>query len=155
MHYRVRGLDRELFRPLFGLPETELAARGIVRQVVDGFPGFPDRIALCDVPVGETVLLLNFTHQPAATPYHSSHAIFVHEGAEATYDRADAIPEVMRRRLLSLRAFDADHMMVDAEVVEGVDLEPLIARFFADPAVAYLHVHYARRGCWAGRIDRV
>ena len=44
--------------------------------------------------------------------------------------------------------------MRDAEVVEGDALEALIARFFADESVAYLHVHNARRGCYACRIDR-
>lgn len=155
MHFRLRGVDRDLFLPLFGLPDADLAARGILRKVVDRSPGFPDRIAMRDAPLGETVLLLNYVHQPVATPFQSSHAIFVHEGAEAGYDREDEVPEVLRRRLLSVRAFDAGHMMIDADVVEGVDLEPLIARFFADPATAHLDVHYARWGCWAGRIDRV
>jgi hypothetical protein len=44
--------------------------------------------------------------------------------------------------------------MRDADVVEGVALENLVGRFFADPEVAFLHVHNARRGCYACRIDR-
>jgi len=44
--------------------------------------------------------------------------------------------------------------MRDAEVAEGVSLDSLIARFFGDPQVAYLHVHNARRGCYACRVDR-
>lgn len=27
-------------------------------------------------------------------------------------------------------------------------------RFFSNPAVAYLHAHYAKRGCYAARIVR-
>jgi hypothetical protein len=60
----------------------------------------------------------------------------------------------MRIRPMSLRAFDADDLMVDADVVDGHQLERLIARFLADPRVAYVHAHYARRGCYAARIDR-
>jgi hypothetical protein len=45
-------------------------------------------------------------------------------------------------------------MMTDAEVVEGTALEPLIESMFADPAVAFLHVHNAKRGCFAARVDR-
>jgi hypothetical protein len=39
-------------------------------------------------------------------------------------------------------------------VVDGRDLETAIARAFAQEDVAYLHVHYAGRGCYAARIDR-
>ena len=65
------------------------------------------------------------------------------------------IPDQQRRRLLSVRAYDERHYIVDAEVVPGTELETLIDRFFADPRVAYLHVHNARRGCYACRVDRV
>ena len=60
----------------------------------------------------------------------------------------------MRRRLISLRAFAADGTMIDADVVEGTDAEPVIDRLFGDPVAAYIHAHYARPGCYAARIDR-
>ncbi|HEY5205724.1 MAG TPA: DUF1203 domain-containing protein, partial [Roseiarcus sp.] len=64
------------------------------------------------------------------------------------------IPDVLRIRPISLRAFDALGDMVDADLTEG-DLEPAIERLFANPEAAYIHAHYARRGCYAARIDRV
>jgi hypothetical protein len=64
------------------------------------------------------------------------------------------VPDQQRRRLLSVRAYDAAHSMLDAEVAPGTELESLIERFFASPSVAYLHVHNARRGCYACRVDR-
>jgi hypothetical protein len=45
-------------------------------------------------------------------------------------------------------------MMTDADVIEGDDLAAVIIRFFGDATVAYLHVHNARRGCFAARVDR-
>jgi len=66
----------------------------------------------------------------------------------------DVVPESMRNRLLSLRAFDATGMMLDADVVEGDGVEALIDRMFEDTNVAYIHAHNARRGCYAARIDR-
>jgi hypothetical protein len=33
---------------------------------------------------GESVLLVNYEHQPAHSPFRSRHAIFVREGAEET-----------------------------------------------------------------------
>ena len=65
------------------------------------------------------------------------------------------MPEQQRVRLLSVRAYDAKGMMVDAEVAPGGELEAVIERFFRRPEVAYLHAHNARRGCYSCRVDRV
>lgn len=154
MTYRVRGLDPAPFCPLFGLPDDALAALGVERHVADRTPGFPDRIEVRDAAPGETLLLLNHVHQPADTPYRASHAIFVREGADRALDLVGALPAPLLVRPISLRAFSADGVMRDADLAEGLMLEPLIVHFLADPAVAYLHAHYARRGCYAARIER-
>ena len=153
MDYVISGLPVQPFQPLFGLATSALRARGIVRQRVDG-PGFPCRITLQDADPGETVLLLPWTHLDVDTPYRAGGPIFVRESALATGVFANTIPEQQRSRLLSVRAYDAGGWMRDAEVTEGVLLESLIERFFGDARVAYLHVHNARRGCYACRIDR-
>lgn len=152
--FRIEGLSPEPFVPLFGLSDRELAERGVVRMMCDSHPGFPCRITLADAEPGETLLLLNHEHQSAATPYRASHAIFVREGARAAARYENEVPDVLTRRLLSVRAFDSAGMMTDADVVEGAVLAPLIGRMFADPPVAYLHVHNAKRGCFAARVDR-
>lgn len=154
MTYRITGLAPEPFQRYFGLPDAELKALGMKRYIVDKKPGFPDRIELVDAEVGQSVLLLNHVCQPAMTPYRACHAIFVREGATQTYDAVGRIPEAMRCRLLSLRGYTADGMMLEAEVGEGSVIEPVIAAIFANPAVSYIHVHHARRGCYSGRIDR-
>jgi hypothetical protein len=154
MHFRVTGLSPEPFRHLFGMSDSDLADHGAVRYSVPQTPGYPDRIELRDADPGETVLLLNYVHQPADTPYRASHAIFVREGAERAYEAIDTVPESLRSRPISLRAFDANHFIVDGDVVAGSALESVIERFLADPNVAYLHAHYARHGCYAARIDR-
>ena len=154
MTFRITGLSPEPFQRLFGLPDDELARLGAKRYVADKPQAFPCRVEMRDAAPGETVLLLNHVYQPADTPYRASHAIFVREGAAATYDRVNEAPAVMRARLLSLRAFDADGMMVDADVVDGAVVESLIARLLANADVSYIHAHYAKRGCYAGRIDR-
>ena len=154
MNFRITGLSAEPFRPLFGLSDQQLAERGARRFVADAKPGFPDRIELRDAEPGERVILINHAHQPADTPYRASHAIFVLENAGETYDRINEVPEVLRPRVISLRAFDAAHMMVDAELVKGVDIEASIERLLGMPEVDYVHAHYATRGCYAGRISR-
>jgi hypothetical protein len=154
MAFRITGLSPEPFRHLFGLPDVVLAEHGVQRWTATPGSRLPDRVEVRDALPGETVLLLNHEHQPADTPYRASHAIFVREGASAPYDRVDEIPEAMRSRMLSLRAFDAAHLMVDAELVDGRDAEAAIARLLAQPAVDYIQAHYATRGCYAARICR-
>lgn len=151
---RITGLDPAPFLPLYGLSDEALAARGARRYRVDENPGFPDRVELRDVPLGETVLLLNHVSQPAASPYRASHAVFVREGATERFDRRGEIPQVMRRRMLSLRGFDEAGMMVDADLVDGREMETLIERLFAQDEISAIHVHYAKRGCYAGLIRR-
>lgn len=152
MPFTVTGLSPQPFVPLFGLSEEELAERRARRVVVDG-PGFPERIEMRDAEPGETLLLVNFEHQAADTPYRSAHAVYVREGATETWT-GNHLPEVMRKRLLSLRGFTADGTMVDADVAEGRDAEPVIERLFANDGVDYIHAHYAKPGCYAARIDR-
>ena len=152
--YRITGLAAAPFRSLFALTDAELVAHGARRCTVDSKPGFPDRVALRDAEVGETVLLVNHTHLPDAGPYTASHAIYVAEGSTDRFDALDRVPDALRTRLLSVRAFDRDRMMIDAEVVDGRDVEPVIERFLAAPATDFLHLHFARRGCYAARVDR-
>lgn len=154
MSYVISGIDPAPFRHLYGLTDADLAAQGVVRMVADARPGYPCRVTLEDAKPGDAVLLVNYEHLPVDTPYRSRHAIFVADGAEQAARYEGAIPEQLRIRLLSVRAFDADGMMIDAEVLEGSGLEAGIKRLFADPRAAYLHVHNARRGCFAARVDR-
>jgi hypothetical protein len=154
MSFRIQGLSPAPFAGLYGLSEAELAARGAIRYVVDRAPGYPDRVELRDAAPGETVLLVNHVSQPAPTPYRASHAVFVREGATTAFDEIDVAPEVLRSRLLSLRAFDAAGMMVEAELVEGGHVEGLIHRLFDDVRVESLHAHFAKRGCFAACITR-
>ncbi|HET9483178.1 MAG TPA: DUF1203 domain-containing protein [Xanthomonadales bacterium] len=155
MSFRIAGLDPAPFRPLYGLPDAELARHGVTRHVADRTPGFPDRVELRDLEPGETALLLNYEHQPADTPYRSRHAIFVREGAQQRWQgEVGEVPVLLRSRTLSVRAFDAGHLMVDAGVVDGREVEGLIERLLEDPRVAYLHAHYAGRGCFAALVER-
>ncbi|HEX8300246.1 DUF1203 domain-containing protein [Sphingomonas sp.] len=154
MSFVIAGLEPAPFAHLFGLSDQALAERQAVRMIADAKPGFPCRVTLEDAEPGEAVLLVNHEHLPVETPYRSAHAIFVREGAGEPARFAGVIPEQLSSRLLSVRAFDGAGMMTDADVIEGTDLEALIARFFADATVAYLHVHNARRGCFAARVDR-
>ena len=74
--------------------------------------------------VGETSILLHYPHHTAATsPYRASGPIFVREGVTQTASFVNHMPAQQRTRLLSVRAYDADGIMVDAEVAQGEELE--------------------------------
>ena len=155
MSFRVSGLDPAQFLHLYGLSDGELASLGARRCSVDATPGFPDRVELVDIDPGETALLLNFEHQPVNGPYRSQHAIFVREGATKAAVFVDEVPEVLRRRTVSLRAFDGTGEMLDADLAEGAGIEPVIRHMLANPDVSYVHVHNAKRGCYAALVERV
>jgi hypothetical protein len=64
------------------------------------------------------------------------------------------IPAALERRTISLRAFDNGNEIVDAVLCEGKNLKAAIKQMLSDAKVAYLHAHYATRGCYAARIER-
>ncbi len=153
MNYQLRGLEPALFEKFFDHDDAALAGLGMRRMRSDQPIGFPCRVSLEDAPVGEEVLLLPFTHQDSRSPYRASGPIFVRRGKPAARIENE-LPSYLTLRPLSVRAYDAADEMVDAEVVEGAAAEPLILRYLARTDVAYLHIHFARRGCYACRVDR-
>ena len=153
MGFRITGLPAEQFAGLFSLSDQELAARGAIRRVADAKPGYPCRISLTDAEPGQEVILTHFEHHPVDSPFRASHAIYVRAGEE-TYDAVDQVPEQLRLRLLSVRAFDEKGMLVGADVADGREFEGVIQSLFEDERADYLHVHYAKPGCYAARVER-
>jgi len=154
MSYRITGLAAEPFRPLFLLSDEELGEHGARRYIADEKPGFPCRVSLTDAEPGERLILLSYDHLPVHSPYRARGPIFVREAATQAFDQANKLPDVFQGRLLSMRAYDVEGMMVDADVIDGADAERLIERFLERTDVDMLHVHYARRGCYACRVER-
>ena len=157
MTYRIVGLDPAPFRPLFQLSDDQLKARNIERSFAESSSGTPCRVSLEDAKQGDEVLLLSFAHLDADSPYAASGPIFVRRRAaeqSEVVSIVDRVPEVLGKRLLSVRAYDSTAYVIDAEVCEGARLDALIRDFFDNPETAYLHVHIARRGCFAARVER-
>jgi hypothetical protein len=153
MSFRVLGLSPNQFRPLFAMADSQLHELGARRVNADD-PRLPCRVSMEHAELGEELLLVNFEHQPANTPYRASHAIYVRKLADRAFESVDTIPEVLATRLLAVRTFDAQHMMIDAEICEGIHAAMMFERFLANPQTSYLQVHNARRGCYAARVER-
>ncbi len=154
MQFQIHALPAHTFATFFGGTDSDLAERGIIRVTADKSPGFPCRVSLRDAAIGESLLLLNYEHQPAPTPYRATHAIFVREHAEQAYPAPGEVPLLFRHRIMSIRAFDAAGMMLAAEIAEGTDLERPITAMLTNPEITYLHLHFAKPGCYAARVDR-
>jgi hypothetical protein len=153
-HFTVRGLSPEPFQALFDLSDDELEKRRAKRYVADSKPGFPCRVSLQDAEAGDEVILTNFVHLDSHSPFRSTHAIYVRKGVSTVAPYRDRLPEMLRNRLLSIRAFDANDMLLSADVVEGEQADHVIQKLFEDPSVRFLHVHFAKMGCYACRVDR-
>lgn len=154
MTFQIQPLSRSLFSHLFSISDAELASCRALRQTVTHKPGFPCRVSLEDAEIGEEVLLVHFEHQPADTPFRASHAVYVRANAAEARLSPGEVPAMLRSRTLSLRAFDASGMMVGAELAEGGLLEGAVEKLLANPAVACLHLHFAKPGCYAALVER-
>ncbi len=154
MTFQIHALSPDPFKPLFALTNEELKQTRASRLIVDTKHTHPCRVSLADAEIGETVILTNFTHQPAESPYQATHAIFVREHAEQAFPEVGVVPEAIQTRLISIRAFDNKHHLIDADVVDGSYLNTAIPATFENPKVVYMHLHNARPGCFAARVSR-
>ena len=153
-NFQVVALPRSRFESLFALGDSELAAKGARRMIVDSKPGFPCRIGLIDAEIGETVILLPFVHHDVDSPYRGSGAIFVRENAAEANLAVGEIPRVVSSRTMSVRAYDEDGMMVACELIPGAELKLRIEELFANSKISYLHLHNAGAGCYSCKVER-
>jgi hypothetical protein len=151
MNFRILGLPANDFTHLFGLSDLDLATIGGVRRTADG--NYPCRVSLTDSQPGEELLLINYEHHPVDSPYRMRFAIFVREG-DQTYDKVNEVPEQLRKRMLAVRSFNTDGMMVDHRLVSGQDVESVIEELFTPSSADYLHIHFAAAGCYAAKVER-
>jgi Protein of unknown function (DUF1203) len=143
--------------PIDAATAGRLRAGATIVRVADESPGYPCRQYLRDAEIGDEMVLVS--HDPFAivdtdSPYRCTSAVFLHR--HDCSERLDPapLPDQLTRRRLSVRAFDADAMMLDGRVVDGTDLDATIAELFAVDQVERLHVHNAGPGCFAAAIER-
>jgi Protein of unknown function (DUF1203) len=153
-NFRIIGLPAPQFEPLYSMSEKELAKKGARRLRVDAKPGFPCRVSLEDAEIGEHVILLPFVHHDVESPYRAYGPIFVRENAREATLSAGEIPDAVTRRVMSVRAYDKNAIMLDGSVVPGSEIETHIEKLFAEPNVTYLHLHNAGAGCYSCKVER-
>jgi hypothetical protein len=153
-NFQIEALDASIFTSFLDKTDTELSTMGAKRLLVKEKPGTPCRISLADAEVGEEVILLPYEHHATHSPYQSSGPIFVRKNIEKARLGVNEIPLMLHHRLLSLRAYDADAMMIDATVVDGKDLAESLFLILDNVSVAYIHIHNARPGCYNCLVKR-
>jgi hypothetical protein len=143
--------------PLDADTADRLRATATIVRVADEAPGYPCRQCLRDADLGEELVLVSydpFDEFGDGSPYRSASPVFLHRhDCSGRLDRS-SVPDQLTRRRLSVRAFDAEAMMLDGRVVDGADLGATIDELFATDGVERLHVHNAGRGCFAAAVFR-
>jgi hypothetical protein len=154
MTFQIHALPKTAFEDLFGLTDAELKNRGMLRVIADSEPGYPCRVSLQDAKVGEELILMNYQNLDGNTPYAASHAIYVRKNATQAQMMPGQIPEVLSRRLLSVRGFNRQKLLVEADVTCGQDLAMKLKALFSNVDVDFVHVHNAKQGCFAAKVTR-
>src|ERR1700752_2431042 len=121
--FQITALPIEQFSSLLTQSDEELRRIGARRLVADKKPGFPCRVSLIDAEPGEPVLLVPFAHHDVLSPYRGTGPIFVRISAQTASLKVNEVPEMIRSRLLSIRGYDSDGLMLISEVVNGTELE--------------------------------
>ncbi|KAI1189696.1 hypothetical protein F5B17DRAFT_173092 [Nemania serpens] len=119
----------------------------------------PCRRCLLDSKVGDQMLLISYDPFLGDSPYRCASPIYLHSKPSCKLAAFGAsggfLPEQQRSRLLSVRAYDAKHMLQAAEVVDGNRVLETLEGMLGEGAPAeYCHVHYAAHGCFAVRVER-
>lgn len=154
MAYRIAGLERETFEPLFALDDEALAARNARRVTADSPTGYPCRVSLVDAAPGERLILLNHVSLDVPTPYRTAYAIYVREAAGAPPCYRDEVPPLLGRRTLGLRGFDGEGMLKHALLAGPGETDAKLRALFGRANVASVHVHNAVTGCFLARAER-
>ncbi len=154
MAFQIAPLPAGRFAHLHTLNTEQLADHNALRVTVDKKPGFPCRVSLTDAEPGEEVLLVHYEHHSAATPFRAGHAVYIRPHATEAHLLPNQVPEQLRTRILSLRGFSQHGMLCEADLADGALLEPALEKLFSNPQVAYIHIHFAKPGCYAAIATR-
>src|SRR5581483_2617931 len=95
---------------------------------------------------GDELILTNYEHHPVDSPYRMRFAIFVRKGEER-FDAVDTVPEQLRKRMLAVRPFDKDAMMIAHELAGGRTAGMASHKLSAAPRASERHRRCGRPRC--------
>ena len=115
--------------------------------------GFPCRHCLRWAQVGERVILFPFAAIPPGHPYSETGPIFVHAEPCERYAAKHEFPADFRKGRM-MRAYNSTFDMIDAEIVDNSEPEPVIEKLLQNPETAFVDARSVTRGCFTFRILR-
>ena len=124
-------------------------------MIVDEKPSYPCRVSLEDADIGEEVILIPYEHHSVTSPYKARGPIFIRKNAKNSNLAINEIPSILTHRLLSLRVYDKNAMMIDAYTIEGKELVGTINDIFNNEKAVYIHIHNSSPGCYNCEVKRV
>lgn len=154
MTYAIRGLDPAPFAPLFAAGPEELEKALAMHVTATSDTGFPCRVSLTDAKAGEDLILVHHVSNDVAKPFRMAHAIYIRADAKAAEPVRDAVPEMLDKRTIGLRAFDAEGTMRKAMLAQPGEADGAIRDLFADATTSYIHAHNAAYGCFLAAVER-
>jgi hypothetical protein len=152
--FKIKALPHNEFAHLFVANEAEIKNIGAVKMIVDEFPGFPCRVSLQDATTGEEIILLPFHHHKTDSPYQAIGPIFIRKNAIEATLAVNEIPTMLLHRLLSLRCYNKEGIMINATVVEGKIVSHTLHELFTNKEITYVHIHNAKPGCYNCVVER-
>lgn len=130
------------------MTDSKLNSFGAYIFESDECPCYPCRVSLIDAKVGERVLAINHEHLAVNTPYKSAGPIFVRKDANVANLSVNEVPQMLRHRMLSVRGYNNDNLMIKANTVIGEELENILTEQFTDKTVNLVQIHNAGPGCF-------
>ena len=155
IHARVAAIPSDFLKQVRTEGRDALGQQ-VKRVIAEG--GEPCRDVLRRAAKGEELILASFSPFEKPGPYHEYGPVFVlaNESAEAV-DRAK-VPaggdgNYLQQRF-AIRAYSQNEEILDAALVEPVEAQETVDRFFGRADTAFLHVRFPSYGCFACRLDR-
>jgi Protein of unknown function (DUF1203) len=121
--------------------------------VADSPRGYPCRHCLRFAQLGERVVLFPYQSIPPGHPYSETGPIFVHVEPCERYAATHEYPADFRNGRV-MRAYNSTFDMIDAEVIDGSELESVIEKLFQNPETAFVDARSVTRGCFTFRMQR-
>ena len=115
----------------------------------------PCRHCLRTFDIGNERRIL-FTYDPfhGLEPFPLPGPVFVHEEPCERYPEDGGFPEDLRAHPLTLNAYGRGRRVIAQLRIDDGQVEDVLERLFADPAVAYVHVRDTAAGCYDLRVER-
>ena len=151
LNFRVVPLQTKVAEAARAAAEANAPDHAII--TADSPRAYPCRHCLRWAQPGERMILFPFASVPSGHPYSETGPIFVHADPCERYRATDQYPAEFREGRV-VRAYNAQHNMIAAEVANGVGPEALIERFLQMPDTVFIHVRSVSRGCYTMGIER-